>query len=109
MPSHCTPPSGVAVGPVVATVNGSLSASVSLSSTWIVTGVRAVQPPVGGIEVQGYPALVDNKDSVTLANMRGNWTVGWIEENMPNAKLELVDTLADTVRLVGQGRAEAVQ
>jgi polar amino acid transport system substrate-binding protein len=49
-----------------------------------------------------------NKEGVTLANMRGNWTVGWIEENMPNAKLELVDTLADTVRLVGQGRADAI-
>jgi len=49
-----------------------------------------------------------NKDGVTLANMRGNWTVGWIEENMPNAKLELVDTLADTVRLVAQGRADAI-
>lgn len=49
-----------------------------------------------------------NKDGVTLANMRGNWTVGWIEENMPNVEIELVDTLADTVRLVGQGRADAI-
>jgi polar amino acid transport system substrate-binding protein len=49
-----------------------------------------------------------NKDGVTLANMRGNWTVGWIEENMPEAKMELVDTIADTVRLVAQGRADAI-
>ena len=49
-----------------------------------------------------------NKDSVTLANMRGNWTVGWTEENMPEANIELVDTLADTVRLVAQGRADAI-
>ncbi len=49
-----------------------------------------------------------NKDGVTLANMRGNWTVDWIGENMPNAELELVDTIADTVRLVGQGRADAI-
>lgn len=49
-----------------------------------------------------------NKEGVTLANMRGNWTVGWIEENMPNVNLELVDTLADTVRLVAQGRADAI-
>lgn len=49
-----------------------------------------------------------NKEGVTLANMRGNWTVGWIEENMPDVSLELVDTLADTVRLVGQGRADAI-
>lgn len=49
-----------------------------------------------------------NKDGVTLANMRGNWTVGWIEENMPDVEIELVDTLADTVRLVAQGRADAI-
>lgn len=49
-----------------------------------------------------------NKEGVTLANMRGNWTVDWITENMPNVELELVDTLADTVRLVGQGRADAI-
>jgi polar amino acid transport system substrate-binding protein len=49
-----------------------------------------------------------NKDGVTLANMRGNWTVDWIGENMPDAELELVDTMADTVRLVGQGRADAI-
>jgi len=49
-----------------------------------------------------------NKEGVTLANMRGNWTVGWVEENMPNVELELVDSLADTVRLVGQGRADAI-
>lgn len=49
-----------------------------------------------------------NKEGVTLANMRGNWTVGWTEENMPNVDIELVDTLADTVRLVAQGRADAI-
>ncbi|MCP4328689.1 MAG: transporter substrate-binding domain-containing protein [Alphaproteobacteria bacterium] len=49
-----------------------------------------------------------NSDEYTLANMRGNWTVPWTEENIPNANLELVDTLADTVRLVGQGRADAI-
>ncbi|MCE0503970.1 MULTISPECIES: transporter substrate-binding domain-containing protein [unclassified Roseivivax] len=49
-----------------------------------------------------------NTEGVTLANMRGNWTVGWIEENMPEAELELVDTIADTVRLVAQGRADAI-
>jgi polar amino acid transport system substrate-binding protein len=49
-----------------------------------------------------------NKDTVTLANMRGNWTVDWTAENIPAAKMELVDTLADTVRLVAQGRADAI-
>ena len=49
-----------------------------------------------------------DRDDITLANMRGNWTVNWIKENMPKAKLELVDTIADTVRLIGQGRADAI-
>jgi polar amino acid transport system substrate-binding protein len=49
-----------------------------------------------------------NSSDITLANMRGNWTVPWTEENIPDANLELVDTLADTVRLVGQGRADAI-
>ena len=50
---------------------------------------------------------LDTSD-ITLANMRGNWTVNWIKENLPGPKLELVDTIADTVRLVGQGRADAI-
>jgi polar amino acid transport system substrate-binding protein len=49
-----------------------------------------------------------NDSKYTLANMRGNWTVEWTKQNLPNAKLELVDTIADTVRLVGQGRADAI-
>lgn len=49
-----------------------------------------------------------DEDGVVLANMRGNWTVDWINENMPNVELELVDTIADTVRLVAQGRADAI-
>ncbi|MEM8665541.1 MAG: transporter substrate-binding domain-containing protein [Pseudomonadota bacterium] len=59
-------------------------------------------------EIAGEKWQDFNKDGVTLANMRGNWTVGWIEENMPEVELELVDTLADTVRLVAQGRADAI-
>lgn len=49
-----------------------------------------------------------DRADITLANMRGNWTVEWTQQNLPNAKLELVDTLADTVRLVAQGRADAI-
>ncbi len=59
-------------------------------------------------EIEGDSWEDFNLDSVTLANMRGNWTVGWIEENMPEVELELVDSLADTVRLVAQGRADAI-
>ena len=40
--------------------------------------------------------------------MRGNWTVDWLKQNLPNAKVSLTDTIADTVRLVGQGRADAI-
>lgn len=49
-----------------------------------------------------------NVEGVTLANMRGNWTVDWIAENMPNVEVELTDNIADTVRLVAQGRADAI-
>lgn len=49
-----------------------------------------------------------NESKYTLADMRGNWTVEWLKTNLPNAKMELVDTIADTVRLVGQGRADAI-
>lgn len=59
-------------------------------------------------EIEGDKWQDFNTGDVTLANMRGNWTVGWIEENMPEVELELVDTLADTVRLVAQGRADAI-
>ena len=58
------------------------------------------------IDITKWKDLNDSK--YTLANMRGNWTVGWTKDNLPNAKLELVDTIADTVRLVGQGRADAI-
>ena len=59
-------------------------------------------------KIQGNSWEEFNREGVTLANMRGNWTVDWIGKNMPNAELELVDTIADTVRLVGQGRADAI-
>lgn len=59
-------------------------------------------------EIEGDSWEAFNTDGVTLANMRGNWTVDWIQENMPNVELELVDSIADTVRLVAQGRADAI-
>jgi polar amino acid transport system substrate-binding protein len=49
-----------------------------------------------------------NDAKYTLADMRGNWTVDWLKQNLPNAKVSLTDTIADTVRLVGQGRADAI-
>lgn len=49
-----------------------------------------------------------NDAKYTLADMRGNWTVDWLKQNLPDAKLALTDTIADTVRLVAQGRADAI-
>jgi len=58
------------------------------------------------VTVEDWKQLNDAK--FTLADMRGNWTVDWLKENLPQAKVSLVDTIADTVRLVGQGRADAI-
>ena len=56
--------------------------------------------------IASWKDLNDGKYSV--ADMRGNWTVDWIKQNLPQAKLVLVDTIADTVRTVAQGRADAI-
>ena len=58
------------------------------------------------VDIKSWKDLDDGK--YTLANMRGNWSVDWLKQQLPKAKLELVDTIADTVRLVGQGRADAI-
>jgi len=58
------------------------------------------------VTVNDWKALNDAK--FTLADMRGNWTVDWLKENLPNAKVGLSDTIADTVRMVAQGRADAI-
>lgn len=47
-------------------------------------------------------------DAVTLVNMRGNWSVDFLKEKLPKSKLLLVDTNADTVRALAQGRADAL-
>jgi polar amino acid transport system substrate-binding protein len=49
-----------------------------------------------------------NKPDVTLVDMRGNWTVDFLKEKLPQAKLLLTDTIADTVRAVAQGRGNAI-
>ncbi|MBV8565901.1 MAG: transporter substrate-binding domain-containing protein [Methylobacteriaceae bacterium] len=58
------------------------------------------------VNISKWTDLNDGK--YTLANMHGNWTVDWTKQNLPNAKLSLVDNIADTVRLVAQGRADAI-
>lgn len=57
-------------------------------------------------QIQDWKELDDSK--FTLANMRGNWSVDYLKEQLPNANVELVDSIADTVRLVAQGRADAI-
>jgi len=57
-------------------------------------------------QIQKWTDLNDPK--YTLANMRGNWSVDYLKGQLPNAKVELTDTIADTVRLVSQGRADAI-
>ena len=47
-------------------------------------------------------------DAVTLVNMRGNWSVDFLKEKLPKAKVLLVETNADTVRAIAQGRADAL-
>ena len=58
------------------------------------------------VTVDDWKQLNDPK--FTLADMRGNWTVDWLKQNLPNAKIGLTDTIADTVRMVAQGRADAI-
>jgi polar amino acid transport system substrate-binding protein len=58
------------------------------------------------VTVDNWKQLDDPK--YTLADMRGNWTVDWLKQNLSKAKMSLVDTIADTVRLVAQGRADAI-
>jgi polar amino acid transport system substrate-binding protein len=58
------------------------------------------------VTITDWKALDDPK--YTLANMRGNWTVDYLKKELPKSKMELVDTIADTVRLVAQGRADAI-
>lgn len=47
-------------------------------------------------------------DKVTLVNMRGNWSVDFLKEKLPKSKVLLVETNADTIRAIAQGRADAL-
>ncbi len=50
---------------------------------------------------------LDSSD-ITIANIRSSWVIDWQKENMSKAKQEVVDTIPDVVRLVAQGRADAI-
>ena len=49
-----------------------------------------------------------NSSSITISNIRSSWVIDWQKENLPDAKQEVVDTIPDVVRLVAQGRAQAI-
>ena len=49
-----------------------------------------------------------NSPSVTLVDMRGNWSVDYVKDKLPKAKMLLVESIADTVRAVAQGRGDAI-
>jgi len=47
-------------------------------------------------------------ETITLVNMRGNWSVDFLKEKLPKSKVLLVESIADTVRAVAQGRGDAI-
>ena len=49
-----------------------------------------------------------NTPDITLVNVRSTWPVDWNKENLPDAEMILVDSMADTVRAVAQGRGDAI-
>jgi polar amino acid transport system substrate-binding protein len=49
-----------------------------------------------------------NKDTVTLVQVRGSTPVDFIKEHLPNAKVLLLDSNADVIRSMAQGRGDAV-
>lgn len=58
------------------------------------------------LKVDNWKQL-DNPD-VKLVNMRGNWSVDYLKKELPKANVLLVETIADTVRAVAQGRGDAI-
>jgi polar amino acid transport system substrate-binding protein len=58
------------------------------------------------VNISSYQDLNDEK--YTLVDVRGSWVIDWAKENLPKAKMEIVDNNADVVRTVAQGRADAV-
>ncbi len=49
-----------------------------------------------------------NSKDITLVNIRGTWTVDFNKENLPETQMLLVDSIADTIRSLAQGRADAL-
>lgn len=49
-----------------------------------------------------------NDEKYTLVLIRGVWTVDFLKANLPKAKIVLVDNVADVIRTLAQGRADAL-
>lgn len=49
-----------------------------------------------------------NDEKYTYVTVRSTWTVDFLKEQLPKAKVLLVDANADAVRAVAQGRADAM-
>ena len=49
-----------------------------------------------------------NNEKYTYVTVRSTWTVDFLKEKLPKAKVLLVDANADAVRAVAQGRADAM-
>jgi polar amino acid transport system substrate-binding protein len=49
-----------------------------------------------------------NDEKFTLVDVRSAWTIDWAKENLPKAKMLIVDSSADAVRAIAQGRADAL-
>ena len=58
------------------------------------------------INVQTWRDL--DREDITLVNIRGNFSVSVVKEKLPKPKRLLVDTHADTIRAIAQGRADAL-
>ena len=73
--------------------------------------VPVMTESLGALSVEGKPfkSLSDlDKDTVTLAEVRGTTPIPWIAANLPHAKVILLDNHPDVLRAVAQGRADAV-
>ena len=60
-------------------------------------------------KVKGVEKWQDlNRDDITLVECRGCTPAKFVEDNLPNAKMILVEGAADMVRTVAQGRADGL-
>jgi polar amino acid transport system substrate-binding protein len=58
------------------------------------------------VDIQSWGEL--NRSDITLVNMRGNLSVTLLKDKLPKPKVLLVDSNADTIRAIAQGRADAL-